>query len=130
MTCLSRPRAARPSGSRGGPPFSARPCFDRLGDPMPPEAVSAELERLASLARFDVFATPHERAFDDIAGLAAELCATPIALVSFVGETHEWFKARVGLSLEDTPNEQSFSVHAIQQRDIFVVQNTDRKSVV
>jgi len=77
--------------------------------------------RLETLHRFDVFDTPPEQAFDDLAALAAQLCDTPMALVCVVGEHRQSFKARVGLSIDGTGNEDSFCAHAIQQREVFVV---------
>ena len=82
---------------------------------------AVEQERLASLRRFSVFGTAPERAFDDLASLAAQVCAAPIAMVSFVGDTTQAFKARVGLDLEGTALDGSFCAAAIEQQDVFVV---------
>ena len=82
---------------------------------------SAEQQRLASLKRFGVFETPAERSFDDLAALAAQLCSTPIAMVCFVGEERQAFKAHVGLDLDGTSRDVSFCAHAIQQHDLFVI---------
>ena len=56
-----------------------------------------EQARLAALGRFGVMDTAPERAFDDLCALAAQLCGTPMALVSLVDQDRQWFKARVGL---------------------------------
>jgi hypothetical protein len=82
------------------------------------DPAARERDRLASLRRFDVFDTPAERAFDDLAVLAAQVCETPIAMVCFVGDDRQAFKARVGLSLEGTAKDISFCAHAIEQRCI------------
>ncbi|MDH3479974.1 MAG: hypothetical protein OEO20_16890, partial [Gemmatimonadota bacterium] len=47
--------------------------------PIPPD----EPQRLAALERYDILDTPSEPAFDDLTLLAAHICQTPIALVSF-----------------------------------------------
>jgi transcriptional regulator with GAF, ATPase, and Fis domain len=80
-----------------------------------------ERDRLVSLRKFDVFDTGPERAFDDLATLAAQVCAAPMAMVCFVGDDRQAFKARVGTSLEGTGRDISFCAHAIEQRDVFVI---------
>lgn len=72
-----------------------------------------ERERLATLRRFGVLDTPAEVAFDDLAEMAAQLCDTPMALVSLVDEQRQWFKARVGLDAHETSREMSFCAHAL-----------------
>jgi CheY-like chemotaxis protein len=83
-----------------------------------PEAETSRLETLRSLRILD---TPREQVFDDLARLAALICDTPIAVVDFVDEQRVWFKARIGLELDDVPREESFSAHAILQSDALIV---------
>ena len=85
------------------------------------DAADHESARLDLLRRFDILDTPPEVPFDDLATLAAHLCDTPIAVVSFVASDREWFKARIGISIDAAPREISFSAHAILQSDVFVV---------
>jgi transcriptional regulator with GAF, ATPase, and Fis domain len=80
-----------------------------------------EQDRLAALEKFAVFETPPERPFDDLAALAAQLCATPMAMVCLVGELRQAFKARVGIDVDGTPLDASFCAHAVQQHDLFIV---------
>ena len=80
-----------------------------------------EAARLEVLRRYDILDSPPEIPFDDLATLAAHLCDTPIALVGFVDGDREWFKARVGTSIDAAPREISFGAHAIRQSDVFVV---------
>ncbi|HEU5316015.1 MAG TPA: GAF domain-containing protein, partial [Chloroflexota bacterium] len=87
-----------------------------------PPISARETERLKALAAYDVLDTPAEQAFDDIALLAAHICHAPIALVSLVDEARQWFKARVGMDLTETPREVAFCAHAINTPDdLFVV---------
>lgn len=81
-----------------------------------------ELARLAELRKYEVLDTPPEKAFDDAVKLAASICGTPIAIVSLVDETRQWFKARLGLAEQETSRELSFCAHAIlHPREMLVV---------
>src|SRR4051794_13847843 len=88
---------------------------------MTSDAPSSDQERLARLAQFQVLDTPAERAFDDLAALAAQICETPMSVVCFVGEHHQSFKARVGVALDGVPNSASFCAETVRQQDVFVV---------
>jgi GAF domain-containing protein len=83
-----------------------------------------EPARLEALRRYGILDTDHEEAFDDIARLAANICQTPVALVSFVDSDRQWFKARVGFSSRETPRDVSFCAHAILQPGPLVVRDT------
>jgi PAS domain S-box-containing protein len=83
-----------------------------------------EAQRLEALRGYGILDTSPERDFDDLALTAARICETPIALVSLVDADRQWFKARVGLSVAQTPREIAFCAHAILQRDVFVVPDT------
>ncbi|MDX2055004.1 MAG: ATP-binding protein [Polyangiaceae bacterium] len=74
----------------------------------------SETRRLAALADYRVLDTPEEVAFDNITEMSARLFEVPIALVSFVDSTRQWFKAHTGLAIRETPREYSFCDHAIQ----------------
>ena len=93
-------------------------------DPMIPKVGAKDRDesaRLVALRRYDILDTPPEVPFDDLATLAAHLCGAPVALISFVASDREWFKARIGISIDAAPREISFSAHAILQSDVFVV---------
>ena len=74
-----------------------------------------EQSRLRELKRLMVLDSSEERAYDDITRLAAEMSGAPIALISLVDETRQWFKSRVGLQATETPRELAFCSIAIQE---------------
>ena len=58
--------------------------------------------RLAALHDAQVLDTAPEEDFDDIALLASEICGTPMGLVSLVDTDRQWFKAKIGLDIDET----------------------------
>ncbi len=76
-----------------------------------------EAQRLRALRRYDVLDTDPELAFDDLVKVAACICDSPMALVSLVDESRQWFKARVGLEATETPRDVAFCAHAILNPD-------------
>jgi anti-sigma regulatory factor (Ser/Thr protein kinase) len=80
-----------------------------------------EQGRLAALARYRILDTEPEPAFDDLTLLASQICDTPIALITLVDEDRQWFKSRVGISLQETSRSIAFCAHAIQHDAIMVV---------
>jgi diguanylate cyclase (GGDEF)-like protein len=84
-------------------------------DSLPATLPTSEAERLAALRSYDVLDTAFETNFDNIVQLAAQMTGCPIALVSLIDAKRQWFKARFGLDVAETPREQAFCAHAIQR---------------
>lgn len=83
-----------------------------------PESEAERLRVLQELQLPDVVA---ESAFDDLTVLAAEICDTPIALITILDESRQWFKSRVGLEIQSTPREQAFCNYTISSGELFIV---------
>lgn len=86
-----------------------------------PPLPSDDQKRVEALRAYRVLDTPAEREYDDLVRLAAQICGTPIALVSFVDAERQWFKARLGLEVTETHRDFSFCAHAIEAPDEFLV---------
>ena len=82
-----------------------------------------EPDRLRALIACEILDTAPEAIFDDLTKLASRLCGTPIALVSLVDESRQWFKSRVGIDAKETDRDSAFCAHAILGNDPFVVTN-------
>jgi GAF domain-containing protein len=89
--------------------------------------VTTEAERLRALAEYNVLDSAPEEAFDDLTTLAALICGVEMALVTIVDEHRQWFKARRGLDLQETPREHSFCAHAIREpQNLMIVSDATR----
>jgi GAF domain-containing protein len=88
---------------------------------MKPPIPLNEHARLELLRQYGIMDTAAEPAFDEIATRAAEICQTPIGLLSFVDKDRAWFKSNTGLPLREIPRETSFCAHAICQSDLYIV---------
>lgn len=82
-----------------------------------------EAARLEALRQYEILDTDPEESFNDLTRLAAYICNTPIALITFVDEHRQWFKAKVGVSEEETDRGISFCAHAIMQDGPFIVRD-------
>lgn len=91
---------------------------------MKPLLPDNEASRLDALRRYRILDTPPEPLFDDIASLAAQICKTPIALLTFIDSNRQWMKSRVGLNASELPRDISFCAHAVLRSDFFVVEDT------
>src|ERR1700689_5390865 len=72
-----------------------------------------EARRVDVLRQYAVLDTPPEQALDDLTALAAQICGVPIALISLVDEDRQWFKARIGWDIAETPRDISFCGHTL-----------------
>jgi predicted signal transduction protein with EAL and GGDEF domain len=78
---------------------------------------SDEPQRLAELRGFGILDTEPDEDYDRLVQLATVLCGTPMAALTLVDASRQWYKSRVGLPLAQIPREQSFCAHAILESD-------------
>lgn len=85
-----------------------------------------EKNRLAALYQYQILDTPAEAVFDDLASLAAQICDTPIALISLVDAERQWFKSKLGLTISETHRNIAFCNHTILQKEPLIVEDARR----
>lgn len=102
---------------------------------MPDDALLAPIfdsKRLAALTSTGLLDSAPEPGYDALVELISELLATPVALVSLVSDSRQFFKAAVGLaepwaSRRETPLSHSFCKHVVATGAPLVVSDA-RKS--
>ncbi|MEB3338882.1 MAG: PAS domain S-box protein, partial [Leptolyngbyaceae bacterium] len=82
-----------------------------------------EAARLKALQQYQILDTPAEDVFDELTQLAAQICQTPIALISLVDGDRQWFKAKVGLTATQTHRDMAFCAYTILQAEPLIVEN-------
>ncbi len=82
------------------------------------------LDRLDELVSYKILDTLPEKEYSDIAGIASQICNTPISLISFLDAERQFFKANHGLEMQETPIDQSICLHAVKsEKEIFIVED-------
>ena len=83
-----------------------------------------DAERVKVLRQYQILDTAPEQSYDELAKLAAAVCHTPIATITLVDENRQWFKARVGLTAEETSRAVGFCACAVFGQDVLIVPDT------
>ena len=85
-----------------------------------------ETLRLAKLQDYRILDTLPDKTYDDIAQLAAYICQAPTALITLIDANRQWFKAKVGINISETPRSIAFCSETIQSSDTLVVEDASR----
>ncbi|RCH56393.1 hypothetical protein DJ568_00600 [Mucilaginibacter hurinus] len=83
-----------------------------------------EYSRLRAVDRFTQLDASITQDLKDIVDLAAQVCGTPVALVTLLGAEMQWFKASTGVDMTDTPREIALCNHTIEQEELTIVPDT------
>lgn len=85
-----------------------------------------ETERLAALLGYGVLDTPRDAAFDEVVEVLSAICDAPIALIALIDSDRQWFKAKIGTAIPETPRELSFCAHAILEPGMLIVPDAQK----
>ena len=82
-----------------------------------------EPARLCALEALGIMDTKPEATFDALVDFAASLFDVPIALLTFVDDHRQWFKARHGLAVSETPRDIAFCAVVVETGELLVVED-------
>ena len=82
-----------------------------------------EQGRIAALLRYEVLDTGPEEEFDIATELACSVFAVPMAAVSLLDGSRQWFKSRKGILMPQSSRETSFCTQTIRQHGVTVVED-------
>jgi signal transduction histidine kinase len=87
------------------------------------ELISSNLEaqRLHDLESYHIMDTEAEASFDQLTMLAARVCGTPIALLSFIDDDRQWFKSTFGTNIIELPRYISACNKTIDQKGLHII---------
>lgn len=94
-----------------------------LEDEASPTDWSEEEERIRALDRLKILDTATDGRFTRVTDLAQSMFGTAAAAITFIDRDRQWFKARSGFELSETPRDVAFGDHTIRDDNAFVVPN-------
>ncbi|MFB9110211.1 GAF domain-containing hybrid sensor histidine kinase/response regulator [Flavobacterium gyeonganense] len=83
-----------------------------------------EKERLAALKRYNILDSLPDNAFNDATKLVSYICGVPIAHISFIDESRQWFKSEIGIGVSEVPREISFCRYTIMDTKMVEIPDT------
>ncbi|PTQ71079.1 sensor domain-containing diguanylate cyclase [Pseudomonas sp. GV071] len=89
-----------------------------------PAIPANELIRQEVLDNQELLDTPADPYLDVLVKVVGEMFEVKTVLISLIDRDRQWFKARRGLEIPETPRSVSFCGHAILQDDLFLVEDT------
>ncbi|MBD3669912.1 MAG: SpoIIE family protein phosphatase [Gammaproteobacteria bacterium] len=89
-----------------------------------PELPKNEKTRIKALHELRILDTVTDPVYDQLVELAASICGTEMALLSFIDSERQWFKSTAGTNLCESDRDLSICGHAILQRDTFIIPDT------
>lgn len=85
--------------------------------PIPPD----EEVRLRALREYEILDAATEQAYDDVVRVAATICGTEMAAVTFIDEARQWLQAEVGIGARETSRDAAFCAHTILDASPLIV---------
>lgn len=80
-----------------------------------------EAQRAAAVERSGLLDTLPEERFDRLTWLAAHVLEMPVALLTLLTPTRQWFKSHHGIDVSETPREWAFCNYTIMQKGVFAI---------
>ena len=82
--------------------------------------------RQQALDDLELLDTPAEKYLDTLVRLTRDLFQVETVLISLIDRNRQWFKARIGLDMAETPRDISFCGHAVAANSLLVIEDAHR----
>jgi len=82
------------------------------------------MERFRRLDSYQISRTPPEKPFDDIVASLADAFDAPIAFIGTTGKHSRWFKAPIGIDIEEVYRSIGFCDYATVKFHSLIVRET------
>ena len=86
-----------------------------------------EIDRVNVLTDYGLMDSGRDPDFDAIAEIASGICGIPIALITFIDESRQYFKSHIGTDFTENLREFSFCTHAIASTEEIMIVEDARK---
>jgi GAF domain-containing protein len=83
-----------------------------------------DIERLKALISYEIMDTPEEKSFDNLAELVSIICNTSAAIISFIDDKRQWYKAKNGTTETEVPYEETICQHVVMSGNMLEIPNT------
>ena len=81
---------------------------------------------MQELRHYRILDSEKEDDFEQLAQLAAQITECPVSSITFVDETRQWFKARIGDPSTEGARSDSFCTYAILSDEVLVVEDASK----
>lgn len=78
------------------------------------------------MQRLQILDTPREQSFDDLVMLASQVMKVPMAVISIVDGDRVWFKAKVGMPVDEMPQAAALCDHPLRLDQALVIPDAFR----
>lgn len=81
----------------------------------------SEIHHLNALSRHRLLDTPIEELFDGFTKLAAQICLTPVSLITLTNDIRQWFKSNIPLNVTENTSYISFCGQTSLGNELFEI---------
>jgi signal transduction histidine kinase len=96
---------------------------------IPPKIPENENDRLLAVEKYKLLDTLPEELYDNITALIANICDTPISLVTLMDRERNFLKSHHGVELSESPRSISFCGHTITSNEDILIVEDARKDI-
>lgn len=82
-----------------------------------------EKERLKELYSLGILDTPEEEEYNSLVELAAFVTGCPTSVISLIDKERQWFKAKKGIEVKQTPRAEAVCAHTIVHGKLMVIED-------